>query len=271
MTSQIVLGGRFRVFEDGRIFRIVSGVETPMTPSHGGRGYAVVTYYEGKVQKHVYLHRLIAATFVPNPNHYPQVNHRDGNKRNNAASNLEWVTPKMNIRHAYKTGLMNPMATAQPCTYCGTFTLASDGICPKCKAALGQEAREIDRRTARIDRYSKIDRSLLSPREAQYVECAEKGLSICEIADRFDVSKQCVSAALLFAEKKSLRGTRLTKGQETKRISLSLKAARMKQKLAEAEAQFNIMKLDYAAAEEALRLFDASLAPIPSQLQESAT
>ena len=55
------------------------------------------------------VHTLIATTFLPNPNGYPMVNHKDGNKQNNRVENLEWVTAKMNCQHAVSTGLHNPV------------------------------------------------------------------------------------------------------------------------------------------------------------------
>lgn len=51
------------------------------------------------------IHRLIAKAFVPNPNNYPQVNHKDGNKLNNELSNLEWVTNAQNTQHGYDNDL----------------------------------------------------------------------------------------------------------------------------------------------------------------------
>ena len=55
--------------------------------------------YEGKT-KAVFVHRLIAEAFVPNPNGYSQVNHKDENKRNNHFANLEWCTPKYNSAYS---------------------------------------------------------------------------------------------------------------------------------------------------------------------------
>lgn len=53
--------------------------------------------------KNYYVHRLVASTFIENPNNYPQVNHKDENKENNSARNLEWCTSKYNVN--YGTGI----------------------------------------------------------------------------------------------------------------------------------------------------------------------
>lgn len=63
-------------------------------------GYEQVPLYiEGK-HKTVLVHRLVANTFLPNPNNLPEVNHKDGIKSNNKVNNLEWVDRKGNCNHA---------------------------------------------------------------------------------------------------------------------------------------------------------------------------
>lgn len=63
--------------------------------------YSIVQLH-GNTRK---VHRLVALTFLPNPDNLPQVNHIDGNKQNNSAANLEWCTAAENSQHAVSTGL----------------------------------------------------------------------------------------------------------------------------------------------------------------------
>ena len=68
-------------------------------------GYLLVSLYDSKHQRIDAVHRLVARAFVPNPNKLSQVNHKDGNKKNNCVENLEWVTVQENIDHSWRIGL----------------------------------------------------------------------------------------------------------------------------------------------------------------------
>ena len=64
-----------------------------------------LTNYSTGKQTGLYVHRLVAIAFIPNPLNLPEVNHIDGNKLNNVAANLEWSDRVKNMTHACRTGL----------------------------------------------------------------------------------------------------------------------------------------------------------------------
>lgn len=68
--------------------------------------YARVRLFSNGKGKFLLVHRLVALNFLENKNNKTQVNHIDGNKRNNNLENLEWTTKSENSRHAWRTGLM---------------------------------------------------------------------------------------------------------------------------------------------------------------------
>lgn len=59
-----------------------------------------------KTQK---VHIMVGKIFVPNPDNLPVINHKNGIKIDNEVSNLEWCTQSHNLKHAFRTGLREPV------------------------------------------------------------------------------------------------------------------------------------------------------------------
>ena len=76
-------------------------------------GYPIISIWKNNKQKTFSVHRLVAETFIANPNNKAEVNHKNGIKTDNRVENLEWVTREENIQHAYNTGL-NPRSLPMP-------------------------------------------------------------------------------------------------------------------------------------------------------------
>lgn len=97
-SKKLFIDGReYTVFEDGRIIG-PSGKE--LTQFINNDGYAYICTKNGGA----YVHRLVAMAFIPNPEGYSEVDHIDGNRRNNHRKNLEWVTRKENVIRAAARG-----------------------------------------------------------------------------------------------------------------------------------------------------------------------
>lgn len=90
------------VSEEGKTYR--NGKEIYHETAYGYYGCRV--YFLDGTSKSQGVHRWVAEYFIPNPNDKPFVNHKDGNKKNNHVSNLEWVTNQENVDHAVETGLI---------------------------------------------------------------------------------------------------------------------------------------------------------------------
>lgn len=104
--------GRYQVSNLGRVRRIK--VLTAHKFAGSGRLYVSLSmphkakYRHGRALKNKSVHRLVAGAFCENPDQKKQVNHKNGDKFDNCASNLEWVTNRENMDHAMKTGLIGP-------------------------------------------------------------------------------------------------------------------------------------------------------------------
>lgn len=106
--------GLYEISDDGRIYTIKrQGTDSRELRTERKNDYNRVTLRKGR-EKHCFLvHRLVAQHFIDNPENLPCVNHKDGNKRNNSAENLEWCSYHENMTHAIKNNLNHVPALSE--------------------------------------------------------------------------------------------------------------------------------------------------------------
>ena len=96
--------GLYQVSNFGRIKRTNDYILKPWIT----RGYCYVSLSNNGILKKYRVHKLVAQTFIPNPNNLPIVNHIDENKSNNRVDNLEWCTQYENVHKYFDTKPKKP-------------------------------------------------------------------------------------------------------------------------------------------------------------------
>lgn len=90
--------GLYQVTRDGKVRNSRNG--NRLYGNVNSHGYIVVSLSRDGKKKDCKLHRVLAMAFIPNPNDFDCINHKDGDKLNNSLANLEWCTKGYNNRHA---------------------------------------------------------------------------------------------------------------------------------------------------------------------------
>ena len=91
--------GLYGVSDQGRVRSLKFGKERILKQGRNNSGYLQVCLCKNGEMKNYRIHRIVAQTFIPNPDNLPEVNHIDENKENNSVQNLEWCDRKYNINY----------------------------------------------------------------------------------------------------------------------------------------------------------------------------
>ncbi len=146
-TTRIAGFPKYRISRDGRVYFGKLRNLKLLKPQLTVKGYLIVGLYNENGRKPFTVHRVVALTFIANPDNSPIINHKDGIKTNNAVQNLEWVTYTENLHHAMRTGLNDLRKTVQGrhvhtgevVTYPSTVEAAK--AVGKCSSAISAAAR----------------------------------------------------------------------------------------------------------------------------------
>lgn len=97
---------RYEISNFGRVMSKNKDGKTKILKNYLGT-WSYYTIHLGRKFRSILVHRIVADHFVenPNPEKFTQINHLDGDKTNNKASNLEWCDQSRNTTHAFETGL----------------------------------------------------------------------------------------------------------------------------------------------------------------------
>lgn len=196
VDHKVIMDGKFIVYSNGVVFRKNQrGIITEAAQTYTGRrsNYATVSYTDNGKQKHFLVHRLVGEAFIPNPENKPEINHIDGNPKNNDVNNLEWVTRKENVVHAYRTGLMPTLNNSDKfCKRCNSSSVLRTTYCLDCGRYFKNLKSELQRKQKARHKFKNMKRSKLKKRYKRIVNSRSRGVTLQEIADVEGVTREYI-------------------------------------------------------------------------------
>ena len=105
MEYKQITGTDYWITNDGSVYSVKFNKTRLLKVRVQSAGYPQVILSTEGMLKSFLVHRLVALYFIPNPENFEMINHKDGNKLNNRVENLEWCSSKQNVNHSIKTGL----------------------------------------------------------------------------------------------------------------------------------------------------------------------
>lgn len=150
-----------------------------------------------------YIHRLVAESFIPNPENKPEVNHKDRNPKNNNINNLEWVTPSENVRHAIQHGYDIGAANR------------GNKLSEEHKAKISKALKGHNAYVHTVDTRNKFQRSYDKCRPVRCIEDNKSFLCIAEASRNYNVSPGAISDGIRVGRKVKKKWTfeYITKGE----------------------------------------------------------
>lgn len=157
----------YHVTRDGKVYRLkTQGWELrklKIVTKGNRKSYRIrIHVADKKVDRHFSVSRLVAMIYIPNPNNYPVVCHKDNNPLNNHVSNLYWGTQKMNIQQALRENRLTTLFTSENNPGKGRFGY--------------------------LNPWSKLTKE----QEVEIMELHNKGKSTGYISKKFGVGNECI-------------------------------------------------------------------------------